>query len=218
MRCGQSSSGGLPPGCECIPPGELEGEILVWDGTSWVPSAPSPGLTPPTDPGQDGFVALGSGGDLTYLGGTVVGQLLTWNGTAWVATAAPRSAMYEFASGTMAAAPATSYLHPGNGATGSAVGPSIVGSFRAPFAGNLTLFDVNHRNPSLAVNITYELEFETLGVQAAATIVLNSGTATGAINAALVAIAAGQRFNVRAVLPAGAPVNARPVWTCMLFS
>jgi hypothetical protein len=44
-------------------------------------------LTAPTDPSQNGYVVIASGGDLTYLGGSSVGNVLTWNGSAWVSQA-----------------------------------------------------------------------------------------------------------------------------------
>lgn len=36
--------------------------------------------------GQNGYVAIASGGDLTYLGGSSIGQALTWNGSSWIAS------------------------------------------------------------------------------------------------------------------------------------
>lgn len=44
-------------------------------------------LTPPDDPGENGFVALGLNGDLTYIGGVNVGDVLTWDGAQWIADA-----------------------------------------------------------------------------------------------------------------------------------
>jgi hypothetical protein len=129
--------------------------------------------------------------------------------------ATPRSLQYSFAALTMAAAPSTSFLFPWNGATASVGGVAVVGSLVALFTGNLNTFCVNHRNPSLAVNITYELAIEGV-VQGAATIVLSSGAAGPTILVASVPITIGQRFNVTAALAAGAPVNARPVWQCPL--
>lgn len=49
MRCGRNS--GI-----AIPPGDVVGQLLVWDGTAWVAQSE----------------------------GTAAGQLLTWNGTTWV--------------------------------------------------------------------------------------------------------------------------------------
>lgn len=45
------------------------------------------GLTPPANPGDDGFVAIANAGDLIYVGGTAAGEALIWNGTDWVSGA-----------------------------------------------------------------------------------------------------------------------------------
>lgn len=127
----------------------------------------------------------------------------------------PRTIAFAFAAQNMVAAPSNSYLFPGNGATSNIL-ITVIGSFVAPFTGNLNSFFVNHRNPGGASDISYELDIEGVN-QAAATIVLNSGaTGPASVLAVNVAITQGQRFNVRAVLPAGAPTNARPIWQCLL--
>jgi hypothetical protein len=45
------------------------------------------GVTLPTDVADDGKVAVASGGDLSYVGGSALGDVLTWDGAAWVAGA-----------------------------------------------------------------------------------------------------------------------------------
>lgn len=60
MRCGPAPT--MPFGCECIPPGTEDGQILVWDGTGWVPSSRGEVIPP----------------------GAAVGEVLVWDGAAWV--------------------------------------------------------------------------------------------------------------------------------------
>lgn len=45
------------------------------------------GLAAPSNPAENGRVAIGSAGNLTYLAGGSAGDVLRWNGTAWVAAA-----------------------------------------------------------------------------------------------------------------------------------
>lgn len=58
------------------------GTILASNGVvaSWQTA-----LTAPASPGDDGKVVIASGGNFTYLAGSVTGQALTWSGTAWAA-------------------------------------------------------------------------------------------------------------------------------------
>lgn len=125
-----------------------------------------------------------------------------------------RTVNYQFAAQNMAATPSTAYLFPGNGANASLL-VTAVGSFAAPFDGNLNTFQVNHRNPSGALDVTYELEIEGV-VQAAATIVLSSGATGPLIVVADVPILTNQRFNVKVTTLAGTLISFRPVWQCLL--
>ena len=54
------------------------GQVLTSDGTNatWQDAG---GLTAPTDPAEDGYIPVASGGDLTYLRGDADGDVLTWN-------------------------------------------------------------------------------------------------------------------------------------------
>ena len=55
-------------------------------------------LTAPTNPNEDGYVAIASGGDLTYLRGTTDGDVLSWNeaGETWESYTPKRTAVVMF--------------------------------------------------------------------------------------------------------------------------
>lgn len=78
-------------------------------------SATTGSVTPPTTPGQDGYLARASGGDLTYFGGST-DQTVKWDGTSWVAGALNLAA----------AAAVTGLLSLANLATGAA-GTVLIG-------------------------------------------------------------------------------------------
>ena len=56
------------------------------------------GVTAPTNPDEDGYVAIASGGDLTYLRGDAEGEVLTWDdtGETWESRAPKRVITVEF--------------------------------------------------------------------------------------------------------------------------
>lgn len=65
------------------------GQMLSTNGSgtlSW--ATPPTGLTPPLNPDENGYVAIASGGNLTYFGGVTNGWVLTWNAGAsrWIAS------------------------------------------------------------------------------------------------------------------------------------
>jgi hypothetical protein len=57
----------------------------------------SGGLTAPVDPDEDGYVAIASGGDLTYLHGGTSNNVLMWNsGGFWNSAPVKKSVMVEY--------------------------------------------------------------------------------------------------------------------------
>lgn len=75
------------------------GQILTSNGTnaSWQNAPPS--VTLPLNPSEDGYVAIASGGDLSYLRGSTDGDVLTWSetGNTWQSTTPKKSVTVEFA-------------------------------------------------------------------------------------------------------------------------
>lgn len=47
--------------------GAVVGDVLTWDGTKWVPQAPSSTLNPPADPGDNGKFPQAQSGNFTYI-------------------------------------------------------------------------------------------------------------------------------------------------------
>lgn len=66
--------------------GTTSGDVLTWNGTSWVSSAPTTGLTSVTADAP----LTGNGTSANHLrltSGTTSGDVLTWNGTSWASAA-----------------------------------------------------------------------------------------------------------------------------------
>lgn len=100
--------------------GIAQGNILYRDDTQWVVLAPGTSgqflqtqgvaanpqwsdaptsLTAPIDPDEDGYIAIASGGDLTYLRGESDGYVLTWDEVSetWESAPKKKCAIVEFA-------------------------------------------------------------------------------------------------------------------------
>jgi hypothetical protein len=98
--------------------GEVQGSVLYRNATEWVVltpgtsgqflqtqgasanplwATPPSGLTPPVNPTEDGYIALGLSGDLSYIGGVTSGNVLTWNGSEWASATPKKSVTVEFA-------------------------------------------------------------------------------------------------------------------------
>jgi hypothetical protein len=110
MRCGQSS---LPAGCECVPAGVEVGEVLIWDGTAWVPS--SSGLLPGAMPWSAGWGTPNFGGQaLFYM------QNVNWTGAVFTPASRPANVMN------------TSWIFPKEGGVLRYISAEIIGATVAP--------------------------------------------------------------------------------------
>lgn len=86
---------GLLPIANIDPAGAAANQVLAFVAGSVTWATLTPVVTPPTNPGQNGFVAVASAGNLTYVGGTVAGRPLLWSGSAWAEGTALGSNVYN---------------------------------------------------------------------------------------------------------------------------
>jgi hypothetical protein len=115
-----------------LPVGESVGDVLFWDGTSWVANAegvPDVNATLVWDgatwiPTLAGLVGAG------LPPGTVIGQGLVWTGALWAPQ--PIGSVLSFGAGSTASGPTTLGIYPGY-STAIAAGSTV--NYRVPRAG-----------------------------------------------------------------------------------
>jgi hypothetical protein len=80
--------------------GTTNGQVLTWNGSTWIAQAPAAGTISTAAP----IVGNGSAGNpLTLSGGSSAGQVLTWSGTAWTPQAPAAGNNWALAGNSLAA-------------------------------------------------------------------------------------------------------------------